>query len=431
MSGGSVELGSGVRAYGRLLSYGPASRPFLAAVIARLPIAMAPLGILLLVERERGTYSLAGFVTGAFALGSAVGMPLWGRLMDRWGQPRVLVPTAVTSGAFLAALAIATVAGASSAVLLLLSLGAGLAFPPMSAAMRAAWRTIFPGRASRRVAFALDGTSVELIFVGGPLLLSLLLVLTPSGVPLLVTSALMVGGALAYCRTGAARRSRGVVVADDAAEGAPRRRLPVLLIGGVFTVLAVMLVVSVGFGQLDTSMAATAGLLLGSTDKVGVMFAAIAGGSAIGGLAYGAGTWRFAERHGIVVLLAAFSVLLGAMALLLGSGSASLATVLPLLFLTGLTIAPTLIMQQALVDQLAPVDRLNEAQAFLSAANTTGAAAGTAAAGVLIDVHGVGWSFGGAAIALALAVLVALASQRTWRVAAERTAAEDAAAASA
>lgn len=421
-------LGTGVQAYLRLLRHGPAARPFLAAFLARLPIAMAPLGILLLIERERGAYSLAGFVTGAFALGSAVGMPLWGRLMDRFGQPRVLVPTALTSAATLVALAVTTVLGAPSAALLALALLAGLSFPPMSPAIRAAWRVIFPDRASRRVAFALDGTSVELIFVGGPLLLSLLLLLTPPVVPLVVTAVLLAGGSLAYSRTSAARLSGaldpGTAVAEDQP---PVRRVPVLLIGGVATVLAVMLMLSIGFGQLDTSMAATAGQLLGSTDNLGVLFAAIAGGSTVGGLAYGAGRWRFQERHAVVVLLAAFSLLLGAMALLMRSPDVGLVVVLPLLFVTGITIAPTLIMQQSLIDHLAPADRLNEAQAFLSAANTTGAAAGTAVAGVLIDFHGLDWSFAGASAALALAVVVALLSQRRWRSAAQATARDEAA----
>nr|WP_269449952.1 MFS transporter [Auraticoccus cholistanensis] len=414
-----------------MLGHGPAAKPFFAALVARLPIAMAPLGMLLLIERERGAYSLAGFVTGAFALGSAVGMPLWGRLMDRLGQPRVLAPTAVVSALTMVALGVATVGGAPSSVLLALALVAGLSFPPMSPAIRSAWRVIFPDRASRRVAFALDGTSVELIFVGGPLLLSLLLVLTPSGVPLYITAALLAGGALAYCRTDAARHSGGTRDEPEAPSRgydehgqqellAPRRRVPVVLIGGVSSVLAVMLMLSIGFGQLDTSMAATAGLLLGSTDQVGIFFAAIAGGSTIGGLAYGARTWRFQERHAVLVLLAAFSALLACMALLMRWPDAGLAAVLPLLFVTGITIAPTLIMQQHLVDELAPVDRLNEAQSFLSAANTTGAAAGTALAGVLIDYHGVDWSYAGASAALALAAVVALASQRRWKAVAHQ-----------
>ncbi len=416
-------LGTGVQAYWRLLRHGPAARPFFAALVARLPIAMAPLGMLLLVERERGAYSLAGFVTGAFAVGSALGMPLWGRLMDRFGQSRVLAPTAVASALMLVALGLATVGGAPSWALLLLSLAAGLTFPPMSPAIRSAWRVIFPDRASRRVAFALDGTSVELIFVGGPLLLSLLLVLTPSGVPLYITAALLAGGALAYCRTDAARRAGGASEPEFETDDAgvplpPTRRVPVVLIGGVATVLATMLMLSIGFGQLDTSMAATAGLLLGSTDSVGVFFAAIAGGSTIGGLAYGAGRWRFQERHAVVVLLTLFSLFLGAMALLMRWPDVGLGAVLPLLFVTGITIAPTLIMQQSLVDHLAPAHRLNEAQSFLSAANTTGAAAGTALAGVLIDFHGVDWSYAGASAALALAAVVALLSQRRWRAAA-------------
>ena len=56
----SVVLGTGVAAYVRLLRHGPALRPFLAANLARLPMAMGPLGMLLLVEHSRGSYALAG-----------------------------------------------------------------------------------------------------------------------------------------------------------------------------------------------------------------------------------------------------------------------------------------------------------------------------------------------------------------------------------
>ena len=77
-------------AYLRLLRYRPAAAPFLAATVARLPISMAPLGILLLVQSERDAYSLAGIVTGAFAIGSAIGTPLWaGRWTVRAGPGAV------------------------------------------------------------------------------------------------------------------------------------------------------------------------------------------------------------------------------------------------------------------------------------------------------------------------------------------------------
>lgn len=388
-------------------------------MIARLPLSMAPLGILLLVESERGTYTLAGLVTGAYAVGSALGTPLWGRLMDRFGQVRVLAPTALASASLMTALALATVSSvASPVVLVVLAVLSGFGYPPMSPALRAAWRTVFPDRESRRVAFALDATSVELVFVGGPLLLSLLLAVSPPVAPLLATAAAMAGGTLAYCRTDAARRSRPAR-APRKSRAPGRDTVPgprsAVTAAGVGAMLLVMLGLSIGFGQLDTSMAATAQELLGSTEKVGFLFLAIAGGSTAGGLVFGSRSWSFDELQAVAVLLVVFTVMLVAMAALMTLPTPPLWALFPLLVLTGGTIAPILIMQQALLDHLAPAHRLNEAQAFLSAANTTGAAAGTAIAGVLIDYRGLDFSFGGAAAGAAAAALVALLSQSRWR----------------
>jgi MFS family permease len=414
-----VDLGRGLGSYLRLLGHPPARSPFLAIVVGRLSMAMAPIGILLLIQGARGTYSLAGVVTGAYAVGSALGTPVWGRLMDRFGQVRVLVPTASASALLLAGLALAGAGTAPPALLVALSALAGFTYPPMSPALRSAWRVIFPDRESRRVAFALDATSVELIFVGGPLLLSLLLAVTPPVVPLLVTAATLAAGTLAYCRTDAARLSAPGRRPDPVDGEQDDRRRSAVTAPGVVALLLVMATLSVGFGQLDTSMAATAGVLLGGTDRVGLLFTAIAGGSAAGGLVYGARRWSFDERRAVPALLSVFAVLLAAMAGLMVLPSVPLGAVFPLLFCTGATIAPTLIMQQNLLDQLSPAHRLNEAQAFLSASNTTGAALGTALAGVVIDARGLGASFGGAATFAAAAALVALTSRRRWRAAAE------------
>lgn len=414
-----VEVGSGLSAYVRLLAHGPAARPFLAAVVARLPISMAPIGMILLIQHIRGAYGIAGFVTGAYALGTAAGSPVWGRLMDRLGQPRVLIPTSLVSATLLAALAVAAVSGAPNRVLVVIAAVSGLAFPPISPAMRAAWRVIFTDTESRRVGYALDATSVELVFVGGPLLLSLLLAVTPPVVPLLVTAVLMAGGGIAFSSTTAARtwtpESR-TSVAGDVHHG----RKSAITAPGVLSVLAVMTVMSIGFGQLDTSMAATAGEVLGGTQRVGILFASIAGGSAIGGLAYGTRHWGGDERRRVSTFLGVFAFFLACMSVLMLTQSRSLWIMLPLLFLTGLAIAPTLIMQQNLLDTLAPPNRVNEAQSFLTASNTSGAAAGTALAGILIDYHGLSWSFAGAAIAVAIAASIAFGSQRIWRSAVER-----------
>ncbi|WP_157683202.1 MFS transporter [Microlunatus soli] len=412
------DLGSGLRAYGRLLRYRPAASPFLTAVVARLAIAMAPLGLLVLVESERNAYGIAGVVTGAFAIGCAIGTPFWGRMMDRAGQVRILLPTALSSAALLAGDALATVAGAPLAVLIMMAGLAGVAFPPISPAIRTAWRVVFPNPASRRVAFALDATAVELLFVLGPLLLSALLALSSPVVPVLVAAGCMAAGGVGYCRTAAARRSRPArnqPQTQSSDTGIPvRHHRSAITVPGVAAVLGVMLAMSIGFGQLDTSLAGTAGELLGGTDRVGILFTAIAGGSTVGGLIFGARNWRLPERQAVMITTGTFSVLLVGIALMVGSGKPPLWLLLPLLFGTGLTIAPTLIMQQGLLDQLTPSNRLNEAQSMLSSVTQVGAAVGTALAGVLIDSRGLGWSFSGAAIAVGASCLVAIGCQRSW-----------------
>jgi MFS family permease len=409
---------TGLRAYGKLLRHGPASRPFLFAALARLTLAMIPLGILILVEHERQQYAVAGMVSGAYAIGAAFGTPVWGRLMDHFGQIRVLLPTAATSAALLVGLALTTTWGAPDYALITLAAGVGLSYPAISPALRSSFRIVLPDPAARRVAFALDATSVELAFVCGPLLLSALLLPGMPLLPLLVTAGLLAAGGLGYCGTAVARRASPAV--QRAASGHNPRSTAMggrtaLASTGVVAVLAVMLMLSVGFGQLDTSLAATSDQELGGSEQVGILFAAIAGGSTVGGLAFGARSWRHDERRAVAVLLCLFGLLLASLAGLLSVGVVSLLILLPVLFLTGLTIAPTLIMQQSRLDHLAPPDRLNEAQAFLSASNTTGAAVGTAIAGIVIDIGGVPWSFVGAALGVLAAAGVALLNRRAER----------------
>jgi predicted MFS family arabinose efflux permease len=72
-------------------------------------------------------------------------------------------------------------------------------------------------------------------------------------------------------------------------------------------------------------------------------------------------------------------------------------------------------MVNKILDALAPAHRVNESQSWLSAASTTGAATGTAIAGLVIDAAGVPWGFAGAAAAVAVTCMIAVASQRTWR----------------
>ena len=60
------------------------------ALVARLPISMMTLGIVLLVSSLSGSYGLAGQVSAAYIVGNAVFAIPHGRLADRFGQGKVL-----------------------------------------------------------------------------------------------------------------------------------------------------------------------------------------------------------------------------------------------------------------------------------------------------------------------------------------------------
>lgn len=382
--------------------------PFVAAVVARLPVAMVPLGMILLIQSQRGNYAVAGGVTAMFALGASVSAPVWGNTMDRHGQSVVIAPVSVVSAVLLASLAVGAVSGWPDTALVVLAAGVGLAFPPISPAMRAAWRVVLRNDLDRRAAYALDAVAVETIFVGGPLLLSVLLAVAAPVVPLLVTAGLLGLGGVGYALTGAARAWRPEPPGED---GGRRGESP-LRVRGVRLVLLMAAALAIGFGLNDVAIAATAKEELGSATRVGFLFAAIAGGSATGGLWYGSRAWRRPEQLRLPFSLAGFGAGLATIGLILEAGHPALLLLVTVLFLTGLCVAPSLIILANLIDHHGPDGRLSEAQSWLNTSYTSGSAVGTALAGIAVDAGGAALGFLCAAGAVSIGVAGAAAAAR-------------------
>src|SRR5436190_16029907 len=99
------------------------------SVIARLPMAMLSIGLLVHAQHVTGSLAAAGVVAGAFAVSLGVGGPLLGRLVDRGGQTLVLMAGALVAGTALAATA-ALPSGAPVATLVALASVLGLSAPP-------------------------------------------------------------------------------------------------------------------------------------------------------------------------------------------------------------------------------------------------------------------------------------------------------------
>ena len=113
-----------------------------AAIVARLPIGIDSLAIVLFLRDHTGSYAAAGAVSAAFALGGGAGAPLSGRLIDRFGQRRVLVPLALVHAGGLAMLVALALLGAPVAVLVPVAALAGLALPPISATIPSSSRRL-------------------------------------------------------------------------------------------------------------------------------------------------------------------------------------------------------------------------------------------------------------------------------------------------
>ncbi|NJC70717.1 MFS transporter [Planosporangium thailandense] len=390
----------GLAGYRRLLRRPGAASVLLLSLVARLPVSMVPIGLVLLVRAERGSFAAAGIVAGTFAVGTAVGSPVWGRAIDARGQSRLVSVGSAVCAVLVAALALLPGTTVPLAVLAVVALFAGGALPPVTPAARAVWRSMLGEGAALRSALALDAAAVEVLFVGGPVIVGLVLARFSPAAPVLLAALLQVVGGIGYAATDAARAVRPTAVVRAVDPDRPRFE-------GLIGPLAVGTALAVAFGITDTALAATAREVLHDASRVGLLFTAIAGGSALGGVLFGTRHLTpSAERRALPVLLGVVTIGLLAVPLALRAG-APLLVVLLLLHLTGLCIAPSLIVVMGQVDRAAPDGRLSEAQAWLATATLVGSSAGTPVGGVVVDVLGVPASYAIGALAAGVACLLA------------------------
>lgn len=146
----------------------PGAKGFvLAGLIARMALPMTGIGIITLLSQLHGGFALAGAVAATFVLTYALLSPQISRLVDRYGQRRVL-PGATLLG--LAGLLIVLLGSGLQAPDWTLFIGAALAgaMPSVSAMVRARWTAIYRGQPSLQTAFSLETVLDELSFVLGP-----------------------------------------------------------------------------------------------------------------------------------------------------------------------------------------------------------------------------------------------------------------------
>jgi hypothetical protein len=375
----------------------PGARAFsLIGWLARLPIPMIGLGTVLLVAGETGSYGLAGALSGALALSFSVVSPQWARLMDRRGQGSILRLQVSAYLLFGLAFAVAVIAGGPHWVWFVLAALTGANSPNIGALVRARWAHALDG-AGRQTAFAFEAVVDEVVFVVGPPLVTLLatLISPPAG----YLAGLFIGVVGGFWFAGLRGTEPPVQAVDPSG---PSRRAAllsptVLVVGAVYvamgTVFGAMDVVVVGFAQ-EAAASAMAGLAL----------AVFAFGSLIAGLVYG-----LARLPGSLAVRYIGCAVFFAVALQLVLVVGSLAVLVPVAFVAGLSIAPALVSGTSLVEARVPRSALTEALSWTTTGLTLGVTAGSALAGAAVDAWGAESAFAVPALAAGLAGLLALA----------------------
>jgi len=344
-----------------------------AAFVARLPVAMVPIGIVTMLSRSRGEYWLAGAVAATFTLANAVVAPQISRLIDRLGQFRVLIPTTALSAVAFTLLMIAAHRKWPSWSLFVTAVFAA-SMPSISAVVRARWTELFRNRPQLNTALAFESAADELVYILGASLSVGLSVALFAEAGILASTLLLTLGTAAFAL-------------QRATEPPPRRnevgsRSAAILLRPVQLITLVMVFVGTIFATAEVCIVALT-REWGNPDAASWIIGVYAAGSFILGVILGSLKLRAALHRQMLVAIGA--LLITTAPLLLANTVLVLAVTI---FLSGLAVSPTFITAFGLVERHVPPAVLTEAVTWVGTGIGIGMALGAFVSGWVVDTFG-------------------------------------------
>ncbi|MFG2076170.1 MFS transporter [Nonomuraea maritima] len=386
--------------YGAILRLPGVPRAFAAAIAGRLSYAMLPLVLLFGVEDATGSFAVAGSALGAYSLASLVA-PVKSRFVDTSGQRKVLIPLALACTLVLCLFALAFSTGATAFVHIALGAMIGICAPPLGPAMRAVWAALTPDLDARQRAYSLDTVAEEALYAVGPVIAGTLTSVAGAEVPTLAMGVLLLAGTIGLATSPAAPQA--VTVKEQGSRH--KNLLGPFTSGGFILLVLIVLGLGAGLGPIDVVVVAKANDA-GNPVAAGVLLAAMAVGSGLGGLLWGRIRHRqrlSTQLGGLLAVIACTTAVTGFVSDLLPLGLC--------LALMGIAIAPALIVVYIAVDDTIPPANRTEATTWVNTANNVGVAMGAAAAGLVIEVASPGAALLAGA-GLVVALLVALLARK-------------------
>lgn len=334
------------------------------------------------------SYGAAGLLTTAATIALALSSPWRGRMLDRRGLRRVVVPSL-----FVQAICWSIAPWVDYWWLMGLAALAGLFAVPTFSILRQVLVAVVPEE-QRRTALSLDSIGTEFSFMAGPALGVWAATVWHTGWAIFLFEWLsIIAGIVLAVVNPAIRASVVAAAADGAAEfGHSEGTAPTTGVADpvrswfslqVLAVLAASAAATVVLAGTDVSIVATL-RDMGAQQHIGWVLALWGAGSIVGGVVYGA--WhRSIEAFW---LLAGLAVVTAPVALAVNLPAAAV-----LILVSGLFCAPTITATVDTLTRLVPERSRGEAIGWHGSSMTTGMALGAPLAGFAIDAGGWRWGY--------------------------------------
>jgi hypothetical protein len=329
---------------------------FTVAVCQRLPIAMAPLALVLLGRDVTGSFSVGAALAGVFALAEAAAASVMGRRFDvRPAAPELRLVLGVQGMALLLTVVVSQVFTGATVVVLMAVLAAiaGAIAAGAHGGLRALVVRSVPADVQHQ-ALGLETTMTALMWAIGPALVAALAVIGGAPATLIAPAVIALAGVV----TAGALLDPGRAETPEQPESVWRRSWPammheasvLLMVGAAFTALPAL---------LDT--------LGADPDLSGLALGGFAVAGITGGIIYGARRWAAPYRVQTMVLILALCAFIGA-----GALTGSVALVVAFLLLGGLSSTPALTARGAGLQELLPESQWSAGFSNLYAAGGIG-----------------------------------------------------------
>ena len=426
--------------YVRLFSFEGTRAFCISGAIARLPISMMGLGIVLALNHIYNNWTIAGTMSAAYVLSQAAVTPLYAKLFDRFGQRKVGVIALSAQVICMLSFATAALFHIPLPILFALAILMGVTQFAFGALVRTRWAYTLKNQSDDtllNVAYALESGIDEIVFIFGPILAAWLATsvhpVSQLFVPVLASG---LGGAWFL----SLKNTQPAVVKIVQVESAPasdedvqnaisdqsedvqksnnatklidklslkqlrntnRKNKPknVLLYRGIIPLVVMFLVFNMSFSAFDVSV--TAAMRAQGLDKlIGLQLALFACGSLVGAVIFGSHKFRGSNWSHLIVFLSLLTV--GFILMNINIDRLVLLSIFELL--SGLCVSPIFATGNLIVKDTIPEHSLTEGLSWLPTASAVGASLGSMVAGFAIDA----WSSHGGMMVPWISTLVAI-----------------------